>query len=440
MATVQIEDGWVYTDMITGLTLSVTQGKCFGKLNITGVPGCHPRDFFFNLDGVFDGTGSLVIVPPPPEPAGEGGIDPFVEAVALCGRASAQTEAALEQFSRMEAAFNEAVARVKEQASRAEKAEALLRYPAGEYGCGGPGESCLRVGCPECGMTAAKLSAYAFKQADRAEKAEAAAERAHRENVEIVAKAEATVARLTRQAEAGAGLVGAATAWDAQRRAFYAQFKGEVPCSFTPSMSVAHDLIAAVAAMRPEAENDTGRRVIWNTVDGQEHSGVLVDIDNGTLIVKRDDGKEVAVRGEDMLREVPQTALAAARPEATPLPCAQCGGSGEIVLHRSDGETMTHPCGACGGKEAERVGECHKCPKAIKQPCPPDVPGNYEMRADGSTYLIIGCNLGPDYGPHNCPGHEAESEEEETDPRSDRYMWEKQDGLHPEDEEEARDE
>ena len=62
-----------------------------------------------------------------------------------------------------------------EKAAR-EKAEALLDYgdpPGYEHSCGGPGESCLRVGCPECEMTAPKLSAYAFKQADKAEAAAA---------------------------------------------------------------------------------------------------------------------------------------------------------------------------------------------------------------------------------------------------------------------------
>lgn len=55
-----INDGWVYEDMVTGLTLAVTDGKKQDKLRVTGVPGEHPRDFFFTKAGNFDGTGSLL--------------------------------------------------------------------------------------------------------------------------------------------------------------------------------------------------------------------------------------------------------------------------------------------------------------------------------------------------------------------------------------------
>ena len=67
----QIADGWVHEDHVTGLRLAVTKGKALDHLRITGVPGEHPRDFFFTKDGAFDGTGSLLVGPvgpPAPEP------------------------------------------------------------------------------------------------------------------------------------------------------------------------------------------------------------------------------------------------------------------------------------------------------------------------------------------------------------------------------------
>ncbi len=73
MKTVKIEDGWAFTDPVTGLTLTIVKGKNLDRLKVAGVPGCGPRDFFFTHDGKFDGTGSAVgEVPTPPKPAATG--------------------------------------------------------------------------------------------------------------------------------------------------------------------------------------------------------------------------------------------------------------------------------------------------------------------------------------------------------------------------------
>jgi len=64
----QIEDGWRHEDRVTGLTLTVTDGKGLDHLRITGVPSQQPRDFFFTKDGHFDGTGSMLTAKPAADP------------------------------------------------------------------------------------------------------------------------------------------------------------------------------------------------------------------------------------------------------------------------------------------------------------------------------------------------------------------------------------
>lgn len=39
-----------------------------------------------------------------------------------------------------------------------------------------------------------------------------------------------------------------------------------------------------------------GARVWWQTYDVERQEGILVDWDNGTAIIRKDDGKEIAVR------------------------------------------------------------------------------------------------------------------------------------------------
>ena len=68
----QIRDGWVFEDKVTGLTLAVIAGKALNRLSITREPGGHGRDFFFTKAGEFDGTGSfLCAASREPEPVAE---------------------------------------------------------------------------------------------------------------------------------------------------------------------------------------------------------------------------------------------------------------------------------------------------------------------------------------------------------------------------------
>jgi len=68
----EIKDGWVFEDRVTGLTLAVTDGKVLDHLCVTGVPGAYPRDFYFTKAGEFDGTGSfLCAASREPEPVAE---------------------------------------------------------------------------------------------------------------------------------------------------------------------------------------------------------------------------------------------------------------------------------------------------------------------------------------------------------------------------------
>ena len=56
----KIENGWQFEDAVSGLRLTVTEGKSQNRLHIEriGEPICGNRDFWFTKDGEFDGTGS----------------------------------------------------------------------------------------------------------------------------------------------------------------------------------------------------------------------------------------------------------------------------------------------------------------------------------------------------------------------------------------------
>ena len=58
----QIQGGWTRCDQVSGLTLAIVLGERQNWLHIehTGTPISDNRDFFFNKDGSFDGTGSCV--------------------------------------------------------------------------------------------------------------------------------------------------------------------------------------------------------------------------------------------------------------------------------------------------------------------------------------------------------------------------------------------
>jgi len=56
----KIENGWQFEDHVSGLRLTIIEGKKQDRLRIEHIhePICDNRDFFFDKDGVFDGTGS----------------------------------------------------------------------------------------------------------------------------------------------------------------------------------------------------------------------------------------------------------------------------------------------------------------------------------------------------------------------------------------------
>ncbi len=58
----KIQDGWQFDDKVSGLRLRVTDGDGLDTLHIEhiGAPIVGNRDFFFDKDGGFDGTGSGV--------------------------------------------------------------------------------------------------------------------------------------------------------------------------------------------------------------------------------------------------------------------------------------------------------------------------------------------------------------------------------------------
>jgi len=61
----QINDGWMVHDVVTGLAFEIKCGKKLDCLHVESVTGGtaaddHPkinRDFYFTKDGAFDGTG-----------------------------------------------------------------------------------------------------------------------------------------------------------------------------------------------------------------------------------------------------------------------------------------------------------------------------------------------------------------------------------------------
>lgn len=62
----KIKDGWKIKDSVSGLCIKVIKGKKMDRLHIERLPATKDvlfvdnRDFFFNKDGSFDGTGSCV--------------------------------------------------------------------------------------------------------------------------------------------------------------------------------------------------------------------------------------------------------------------------------------------------------------------------------------------------------------------------------------------
>lgn len=60
---VKIKDGFHITDKVSGLKISIKNGKSLSCIHIEhiGKPICNNRDFYFEMDsGKFDGTGSAV--------------------------------------------------------------------------------------------------------------------------------------------------------------------------------------------------------------------------------------------------------------------------------------------------------------------------------------------------------------------------------------------
>ena len=54
---------WKFTDLVTGIHITVTEGERLNKIHIDmpdKVPMVKNRDFFFTKEGKFDGTGSCV--------------------------------------------------------------------------------------------------------------------------------------------------------------------------------------------------------------------------------------------------------------------------------------------------------------------------------------------------------------------------------------------
>lgn len=57
----KINDGWEIKDSVSGLKIKVIVGKTMDRLHIERFAKGHDnRDFWFNKDGSFDGTGSSV--------------------------------------------------------------------------------------------------------------------------------------------------------------------------------------------------------------------------------------------------------------------------------------------------------------------------------------------------------------------------------------------
>jgi len=58
----QIKDDFTITDAASGLKITVIKGIALDRLHveIVGQPSVNNRDFFFDRDGEFDGTGSEI--------------------------------------------------------------------------------------------------------------------------------------------------------------------------------------------------------------------------------------------------------------------------------------------------------------------------------------------------------------------------------------------
>lgn len=58
----QIENGWKYTDAVTGIMFTAIEGKDLNRIHMEGNlgPNVNNRDLFFTKEGKFDGTGSAV--------------------------------------------------------------------------------------------------------------------------------------------------------------------------------------------------------------------------------------------------------------------------------------------------------------------------------------------------------------------------------------------
>jgi len=55
----KIKDDWKFKDAVSGLVIEIIKGKELDRLRIKNPDGTI-RDFWFDRDGKFDGTGSLV--------------------------------------------------------------------------------------------------------------------------------------------------------------------------------------------------------------------------------------------------------------------------------------------------------------------------------------------------------------------------------------------
>lgn len=56
----QIEDGFEFEDLLTGMKIKFTEGEFLNTFHVefTGERKVSNRDFFFTHEGEFDGTGS----------------------------------------------------------------------------------------------------------------------------------------------------------------------------------------------------------------------------------------------------------------------------------------------------------------------------------------------------------------------------------------------
>jgi len=55
----KIKNDWKYKDEVSGLSIEIIKGKELDRLRIKNPDGAI-RDFWFDRDGKFDGTGSLM--------------------------------------------------------------------------------------------------------------------------------------------------------------------------------------------------------------------------------------------------------------------------------------------------------------------------------------------------------------------------------------------